>query len=47
MGGARGREAIVMRAYSLDLRQHALDALAAGRRLTEVAQIFGISVRTL
>lgn len=38
---------IVRRAYSLDLRQHALDALAGGRTQTEVAQIVGISVRTL
>lgn len=36
-----------MRAYSLDLRQHLIDALDTGMDKAEVARIFGISRRTI
>lgn len=36
-----------MRAYSVDLREHVVAAVEAGRRRAEVAEIFGISLRTV
>ncbi len=36
-----------MRAYSLDLRQHLIDAVQAGTDKAEVARIFGVSRRTI
>jgi transposase len=35
------------RAYSVDLRERSLQALASGRTVTEVATIFGVSRYTL
>lgn len=36
-----------MRAYSMDLREHVVAAVQAGRRRGEVAVVFGISLRTV
>ncbi len=36
-----------MRAYSVDLREHVVAAVQAGRRRVEVAEVFGISLRTV
>ena len=36
-----------MRAYSVDLREHVVAAVEAGRRRVEVADVFGISLRTV
>jgi transposase len=36
-----------MRAYSVDLREHVVAAVQAGRRRMEVAEVFGISLRTV
>lgn len=36
-----------MRAYSLDLRQHLLDAICAGTSKRQAAEVFGVSVRTV
>ena len=36
-----------MRAYSVDLRTHLLQAVAAGGSKAEAARVFGVSVRTL
>jgi transposase len=35
------------RAYSVDLRERSLAALASGRSMTEVVQFFGVSRKTL
>ncbi len=36
-----------MRAYSVDLREHVVAAVQAGRRRMDVAEVFGISLRTV
>ena len=36
-----------MRAYSVDLREHVVVAVEAGHRRVEVAEVFGISLRTV
>lgn len=36
-----------MRAYSLDLRSHLIDAVRAGTSKADAAHIFGVSVRTI
>lgn len=40
-------EVPVMRAYSLDLRTHLIDAVQAGVSKPDAARIFGVSVRTI
>jgi len=35
------------RAYSVDLRERSLQAMASGRSVTEVAQLFGVSRESL